>query len=185
MRQRDHCLSSSASQLVLSLIALLVAGCGHGPPERLAAIADYDTPSGDQATIALRSFEVSRPARGLSAFPDGGIAIAVDQGVEVNVCQRGTDKFRQIAVIHEPSKSNPSFSTPLILEWLDTAVRISRYTGGDTVVRLPAGLHIGSASKDHSQRKSLPECEQSLNALRDSNRMPDGTDVTPLDQDAR
>jgi hypothetical protein len=185
MRQSDASISSSTGRLVLTLIALLLAGCDHGPPESLATIADYDTPPANQVTIALRSFEVSRPARGLSAFPDGGIAIAVDQGVEVNVCERGTGKFRQIAVIHEPSRSSPSFSTPLILEWLDTAVRISRYTGGDTVVRLPGGLHTGVAFKDRSQRKSLPQCEQSLNALRGSNRMPDGTTITPLAPETR
>lgn len=176
----SHFSMMRTARIVACLQVLALTGaCGHGPPERFASIADYDTPPTKDVTVALRSFDVSRPARGLSAFPDGGIAIPVDQGVEVNVCEKQSGKFRQVAVIHEASKPNAGFATPFILDWLDTAVRISRYTGGDTVVRLPLGVHVGVGIKDVTQRNSLPECEQSLNDLRNSTRMPDGSTTTP------
>jgi hypothetical protein len=70
------------SLVVLTLVISTLGACGHGPPEYLASIADYDTPSGGRVTIALRSWEVIRPARGISAYPDGGMAIVVDGGVE-------------------------------------------------------------------------------------------------------
>lgn len=170
------------NRAVLALIVSTIGACGHGPPERIASIEDYDTPIGGHVTIALRSFDVSRPARGLSAFPDGGFAIGVDQGVEVNICEQQTGTFRQIAILHEALTARPSFSTPVILQWLDTAVRISRVTGGDTVVALPTGVHTGVSIKEpfHGMHRiALPECEKSLTALRGSNRMPDGTRITP------
>jgi hypothetical protein len=163
--------------IVLPLIAWTMAACGHGPPERLASIGDYDTPAGGHVTIALRSFDVDRPAKGLSAWPDGGIAISLDQGVEVNVCDKATGKFRQIAVLHDPKST--SSATPMILEWLDTAVRITRHSGGDTVVRLPNEFRVGTPPKKMAERVVLPECEESLKALRSSDRMPDGEPVTP------
>jgi hypothetical protein len=179
MRQSVLLTSRLPNRVILLPFSLAVVSCGHGPPERLATIGDYDTPPASRVTIALRSFDVVRPARGLSAFPDGGIAIGLDYGVEVNVCEKVTGRFQQIAVIHEPPKPQPSFGTPMIVEWLDTAVRIKLYTGGDTVVRLPTGFHIGTAPKKPFTRFVLPECEESLNALRYSNRMPDGMAVTP------
>ena len=172
-------MSSLRARILLPVVSSTIVACGHGPPERFAGIGDYDTPAASDVTVALRSFEVTRPARGLSAFPDGGFAIGLDQGVEVNVCDRATGKFQQIAILHEPQKTNPSFSTPMILEWLDTAVRITRYTGGDTVVRLPNEFRVGTSSKKMGERVVLPECEKSLNALRNSDRMPDGKPITP------
>jgi hypothetical protein len=165
--------------IVLPLISWTIAACGHGAPERFATIGDYDTPVGGHVTIALRSFEVDRPAIGLSAWPDGGIGIGLDQGVEVNICDRAAGKFQQIAVLHEPVKSSQSSATPMILEWLDTALRISHYTGGDTVIRLPNGFRVGTPPKKMADRTVLPECEESLKALRSSRRMPDGQPVTP------
>jgi len=179
MRHSVFLMSRLPNRAILLPISLAVVSCGHGPPERFASIGDYDTPAAGHVTIALRSFDVSRPATGLSAFPDGGFAIGLDQGVEVNVCDKVTGRFQQIAVIHEPQRSPSSSATPMILEWLDTAVRITRYTGGDTVVRLPARFHIGTAPKKPVARFVLPECEESLNALRYSDRMPDGMPVTP------
>jgi hypothetical protein len=162
-----------------TIALLLVAGsCGHGPPEGSAEIGDYDTPPGAGVMIALRSFDVVRSPRGLSAFPDGGFAIGVDEGVEVNLCERGIGTFRQIAVLHERPKDRPSFSTPMIVAWLDTAVRITKFGGGDTVVRLPAGVQVGHAPKQQSDRSVLPECAQALDELRRSRRMPDGTPMT-------
>jgi hypothetical protein len=126
---------------------------------------------------------VDRPARGISAYPDGGMPILVDQGVEVNLCEQQTGTFRQIAVLHEPSKGQMGFSTPIIRQWLDTAVRISGYRAArDTVVRLPSGVHTGVSVKDSVSRMhqvTLPECEKSLSALRKSKLMPDGTPQTP------
>ena len=165
--------------MIFPLVSLSVLSCGHGPPERLAAIGDYDTPSAGHVTIALRSFDVSRPAKGLSAFPDGGIAKGLDLGVEVNICDRATGKFRQVATLHERQEPEPTgLATPMIVEWLDTAVRITRYSGGYTVVPLPTGVHVGTGPKDPTKRLVLPECEESLNELRKSNRMPDGMPMT-------
>jgi hypothetical protein len=109
------------------------------------------------------------------------MAIVVDEGVEVNICERQTGTFRQIAVLHE-HKRDAGFATPMVLQWLDTAVRISRYAGGDTVVRLPSGVHTGVSARDsvfRSHQVTLPECKESLTALRESKLMPDGTPQTP------
>jgi hypothetical protein len=164
---------------LVGIVSQLVA-CGYGPPERYASITDYDTAPNGQVTAALRSFDVTRPARGLNAFPDGGFAKGLDQGVEVNICDKTSGTFRQIAVLHEREEQNPRFSSPRIVEWLDTAIRITRYTGGDTVVRLPNALHVGNERKAWSDRVVVPECEASLNTLRRSDRMPDGKPTTPL-----
>ena len=164
----------------LAVVFLLLVACGHGPPEGHAALQGYDTPTGSDVTIALRSFDVTRFPRGLSAFPDGGFAIGIDQGVEVNACDKATGTFRQIAVIHEPQQEKPSFSSPKIVAWLDSAVRITLYTRGDTVVRLPRAFRVGRGTiQVTSPRTVIPECEASLNALRRSERMPDGTPTTP------
>lgn len=168
------------SLVVFTFVIATLGACGHGPPEYSAGIADYDTPVGGHVTIALRSFDVVRRARGISAYPDGGMAIVVDEGVEVNICERQTGTFRQITVLHE--HEGAGFATPLILQWLDTAVRISRYTTGDTVIRLPSGVHTGVSARDSVFRRhqvTLPECKKSLTALRESKLMPDGTPQTP------
>lgn len=166
----------------LTLAAVLSAGiaCGHGPPERSVSIGDYDTPNGVELTIALRGFDVIRPARGLSAIPDGGVAITVDQGVELDLCRKADGAFRQIAVVHEPSDSSrPTLATPTIVAWLDTAVRISSASGKSMDVPLPADLRVGTAPKQRFERRVLPECAKALDELRRSSRMPDGTPVTP------
>lgn len=165
----------------LSTIALLLAAgsCGHGPPEASAQLDDYDTPPGANVTIALRSFDVIRPARGLSAVPDGGLAVTLDLGVEVNLCERAKGTFQQIAVLHERQRDPPSLSTQAIVAWLDTAVRISRFSGSDTVVRLPTGVRVGHTPKQRFERSVLPECAKALDELRASRRMPDGTPMTP------
>ena len=155
-----------------------IAGCWHGPPERTVSIGDYDTPNGAELTIALRDFNVYRPARGLSAIPDGGFPITLDRGVELDACRKGDGTFRQIAVVHEPTEST-SLKTPTILAWLDTAVRISGGAGTEMVIHLPADLHVGTPPKTRLERHVLQECASALEALRSSSRMPDGTSSTP------
>ena len=164
--------------LLIALFSAIIA-CWHGPPERHASLEGYNSPATNDLTIALRSFDVTRPARGLAAFPSGGFAIGLDEGVEVNVCDKATGKFRQIAVVHETIKRAPNFGTPAVMEWLDTAIRITQYTGGDTIVRLPAGLHVGSGRQLSFDRNVIPECKASLTALRNSQRMPNGEAITP------
>jgi hypothetical protein len=170
----------SYSLFVLTLVIATLGACGHGPPEYSASLADYDTPTGGQVTVALRSFIVVRRARGISAYPDGGMAMVVDGGVEVNICEQQTGTFRQIVVLHE--HEHAGVTAPIIRQWLDTAVRISRYSGGDTVVRLPSGVHTGVSIRDSLRRMhevTLPECKKSLTALRASTLMPDGRPQTP------
>ena len=148
--------------------------CGHGPPEGTVSIGDYGSPPGGEMTIALRKFEIGRRARGLSAFPDGGMGISVDAGVEINVCRKATGRFEQVAIVHEGGDGQ-SFSTPQISAWLDTAVRISKVTGGDTIVRLPPTIRVGSELRNHFERVVISECETALRELRLSQIMPDGT----------
>ena len=172
------------NRAVLTLIVSIAGACGYGPPEYSASVGDYHTPIDGHVTIAVRSFEVIRPPRGIYRLPDGGIPLGVDQGIEVNICEQQRGTFRQIAVLHVPVAASSGSSTPLILQWLDTAVRVWRaYTRGDTVIALPTGVHTGVANRDplHQElhRIALPECESSLTALRRSNRMPDGTPITP------
>jgi hypothetical protein len=166
-------------RILLAVLSSTAIACWHAPPERHASLEGYNSPATNELTIALRSFDVSRPARGLAAFPSGGFAIGLDEGVEVNVCDKATGKFRQIAVVHETIKRAPNFGTPGITEWLDTAIRITQYTGGDTIVRLPAGLHVGSGPQSSFDRNVIPECEASLAALRNSQSMPNGEAITP------
>jgi hypothetical protein len=160
---------------VFAVACLVGSGCTYGPPERFVSLEDYDTPPGTEVTIALRSFSVSRPPTGLNAFPDGGFAKDIDGGVEVNVCYRTTGDFRQVAVLHEPWEHVQDLGSPRILDWRDTAIRFTRYSGGDTVARLPRGLHVGLAPRNPLKHFVLPECEASLGALKASHRMPDGT----------
>ena len=164
---------------VLVVLSLPLVACGYGPPESHASISSYGTSPNGGVTVALRDFDVIRPPRGLSRFPDGGFSKGLDQGVEVNVCDKASGTFRRISVIHDPELAQPRYSTPRIVEWLDSAIRITRYTGGDTVVRLPSGLHAGAGRDGSSDRLVIPECETSLKALRSSNQMPDGTPTTP------
>ena len=166
-------------QLTLAITLAAGIACGHGPPERSISIGDYDTPNGAELTIALRGFDVIRRPRGLSAIPDGGVAITVDQGVELDVCRKGEGSFRQIAVVHEPSDSSPTLATPTIVAWLDTAVRITGASGKSMVVPLPTDVHVGAAPKQRFERRVLPECAKALEELRRSHRMPDGTAATP------
>lgn len=168
------------SRSALVLFSLQLVACGYGPPERHASISSYATSPNGEMTVAIREFDVIRPPIGLSRFPDGGFAKGLDQGVEVNVCDKANGTFQQIAVIHDPELPLPRYSTPRIVEWRDSAIRITRYTGGDTVVRLPNGLHVGAGGNDSSNRVVIPECEGALQALRRSNRMPNGTPTTPL-----
>ena len=155
-------------QLALAAIISAAMACGHGPPERNISVGDYDTPNGTELTIALRGFDVIRRARGLSAIPDGGVAITVDQGVEVDVCRKTDSTFREIAVVHEPSDTRPTLATPTILAWLDTAVRITRASGTTLTVPLPGDLHVGTAPKQRFERRVIPECAKALEALRRS-----------------
>lgn len=172
-------MAGHARYLRLAAILFASISCGHGPPERSVSIGDYDTPNGAELTVALRSFAVIRRPRGLSAFPDGGFAITVDQGVELNVCRKLDGSFRQIAVVHEPADSTPALATPKIAAWLDTAVRISGVSGRDTVVRLSSDVRVGTAPKERFEQRVLPECAQALETLRRSKHMPDGAAVTP------
>jgi hypothetical protein len=153
--------------------------CGHGPPERSVSLDDYATPNGTDVTIALRGFDVTRRARGLSAIPDGGFAITVDQGVEVNACHKREGTFHQIGVAHETVDSAPRLATPTIIAWLDTAVRLGGVSGKVLLVRLPADMHVGMATRQETEGRVLPECAKALEELRRSTRMPDGTAATP------
>ena len=166
----------------LALAGALSTGiaCGHGPAERSVSIGDYDTPNGAELTIALRSFDVFRPARGLSAIP--GTADSRSPWIAVSSSTRAKKldgSFRQIAVVHEPAESTASFATPKIIAWLDTAVRITGTTGKEIVVRLPNDVHVGTPPKQRLVQRVLPECVRALDDLRRSNRMPDGAPVTP------
>ena len=174
-------MTGHSRQLVLNAVLSAAAACGHGPPERSVSLGDYDTPHGVELTIALRSFDVMRRARGLSAIPAGGVAITLDQGVELSVCRKTDGVFRQIAVVHEPSDSGrPALNTPMIVAWLDTAVRISSASGKRMVVPLPADVRVGTAPKQQFEQRVLPECAKALDELRRSRQMPDGTPATPL-----
>ena len=166
-------------KLAFAIVSFTMIGCGHGPPERTVSIGDYDSPNGAEVTIALREFDVSRRPRGLSAFPGGGFPITLDRGVEINACRKGDGGFRQIAVMHEQVDSAARFDTPLIVAWLDTAVRIQGTTRKEMVVRLPADIHVGTLPKPLLQKRVLPECASALAELRRSSRMPDATPSTP------
>ena len=170
---------SVTTAATLAVVCFATASCTYGPPERFVQLKDYDTPPGSAVTIALRTFSVTRRASGLSAFPDGGKAKELDEGFEINACEKTTGVFRQVAVIHEHPNPDLDLAAPSILEWRDTAVRINRNSGGDTVVSLPRGLYVGSARKVRFSNAVLPECQKSLYALRTSHRMPDGTSETP------
>lgn len=165
--------------LTLALVLAMGTSCGHGPPERNVSLGDYATPSDGELTIALRGFGVTRRARGLSAMPDGGFPITVDQGVEVNACHKGEGTFHQIGVAHETVDSASRLTTPTIIAWLDTAVRFGGVSGKVLLARLPADMHVGIAAKQEAERRVLPECAKALDELRRSTRMPDGTVATP------
>lgn len=172
MKTRERCLT-------VALVLAAGISCGHGPPERSVSLGDYATPNGGEVTIALRGFDVSRRARGLSAIPDGGFPITVDQGVEVNACRKGEGTFHQIDISHETVDSAPRLTTPTIIAWLDTAVRFGGVSGKVSLVRLPADMHVGIATKQETERRVLPECARAFDELRRSTRMPDGTTATP------
>ena len=164
----------NSRELTLAAVLCASAACGHGPPERSVSLGDYDTPNGTELTVALRGFDVTRRARGLSAIPDGGIAITVDHGVELDVCRKIDSTFRQIALVHEPRDSSPTLATPTIVAWLDTAVRITSASGKVMVVPLPSGVRVGTAPKQRFERRVVPECAKALESLRRATRMPDG-----------
>jgi hypothetical protein len=165
------------------VLGLAMLACGHGPPERYGrGLEDYATPTGRDVTVALRSYGVSRPAIGLSAMPDGGIAMILDGGIEINVCTKATRRFKQIAVVHEsPKRLAEGQRSPQIIAWRDTAVLVSQNSSGDTLIILPPDVRVGSSRRESFERNTVPECQASLDSLRNSRRLPDGS----LDTDGR
>jgi len=157
-------------------------GCGHGPPESYADLGDYGSPPGYDVAVALRSFYVMRHANGLNALPDGGISNTVDGGIEVNLCTSAVPRFVQIAVIHEsPKDLAVNRTSPFIVAWRDTAVVVTQYAGGDTLIRLPANVRVGSEGKEKYDHTLVPACRAALDTLQNSRRMPDGSPISTFD----
>jgi hypothetical protein len=163
---------------IAPFVCLSLLACGHGPPEGYAEMGDFGSPPGHDVAVALRSFSVIRHANGLNALPDGGISKTLDGGVEINLCTAATPRFIQIAVIHEPpNELAVQRSTPFIVAWRDTAVLVTRYSGGDTLVRLPANVRVGTARREKYDRTVVPACQAALKSLQNSQRMPDGSPI--------
>lgn len=162
------------------MMSLALSACGHGAPERYGrGVEDYATPPAGDVTVGIRSFFVSRPARGLSAIPDGGIGIVLDGGVEINVCTKATRQFRRIAVVHEsPKLLAEGVSTPGIKAWRDTAVLVTLTATGDTLIVLPRDIKVGSGNREKFQRIVIPQCQAALDSLNDLRLLPDGSPVT-------
>jgi len=160
------------------LVCVALLACGHGPPENYAEMGDFGSPPGHDVAIALRGFTVIRHANGLNALPDGGISKTLDGGVEVNICTATAPRFVQLAVIHEPPKRlAETRSTPFIVAWRDTAVLITQYSGGDTLIRLPSDVRVGTGTRKKYDRTVVPACQAALESLQSSKRMPDGSPV--------
>jgi hypothetical protein len=80
-----------------------LAACTYGPPERQREFDEFMTAPDSSVTAYLRGFDALRWANGISAFPDGGIPKKAGSGVDIFLCQRGQDVFRQIARVNVPA----------------------------------------------------------------------------------
>lgn len=70
----------------LLILALLGAGCTYGPPELHPTIANHVmAPGAPRVAFALLATR-SRAATGLSTFPDGGVAMVLNEAAAVYLC---------------------------------------------------------------------------------------------------
>jgi hypothetical protein len=170
----------SVTERTALLVPLFFCGCGHGPAERYGrGVDDYATSPRGDGTVAIRSFAVSRPAIGLSAMPDGGIAKILDGGIEVNVCTKASQRFQQVAVVHEPTERLAERrQTPEIVAWRDSAVSGTQTSAGDTLIILPQGIRTGSGLRPRFHKSVIPECQAALDSLNNLKVLPDGSPVT-------
>jgi hypothetical protein len=161
--------------IIFIIGCLATMSCWHGPPEGVIWISDFDVAPDGRLMIALRPFYVARDARGLSAFPDGGLPRYVDQGVEAYLCDKGGGSFTKIGYLHAMGDTASGFGDSKVREWGDSTVTFSREKVSDVTLPLPRGVHAGVGPRHQFFANALPECQAALNALGSSNRMPDGT----------
>lgn len=124
--------------LAASLVA--IGACTHGPPEDRSVAYAARIPYGRELVVVVHH-ERLRPATGLSAFPDGGVARILLQEVRVYWANASTGELREWAHLELPK----SF-------WSATRVGVAG-VAADTVYMVVSGCADSPCPGDHWDRR--------------------------------
>jgi hypothetical protein len=106
------------------MAVLLLAGCTHGPPELHIAVANHAmAPDGRRVGFAVHALR-SRQATGLSAFPDGGVPLVLNEGVAIYLCDTATLKVDRVWQQDRPQAFRSGFG-PWMGPWTEQGIYFS------------------------------------------------------------
>ena len=115
------------------LVLLALVACTYGPPRRTQHVSGVLDDSARASVVILQAYHIHRPPTGLAAFPDGGVARTIEEGIEVLRCDRASGRVTLLArILREPGIRSEFSATPV--RWLgDTlVVRVHGSTGTET-----------------------------------------------------
>jgi len=173
--RRLACDRRGPSWRVYTFLSLsVVAACSYGPPERYREFEEFMTAQDSSVTAYLRGFSALRLPRGIAAFPDGGIPKKASSGVELFLCQRGKNRFRQIARVSVPLPMQDRGQYHL-KGWIGNLL-VLQLSGDSSLVRiLPSGAADTAGSVYTTwpiapglAGFALPECQHALDSLNHS-----------------
>ena len=160
-----------------ALASLALVACTYGPPRRtqhVAGVLDDST----RATVAiLQAYHVHRPPTGLSAFPDGGVARTIEEGIEVLRCDRASGRVTLLArILRGPDIRSEFSATPVRWQGDTLVVRLHGSTGretgeGETRIRhlgvLPDGTTLDVAETTPASRGASADgsCRAAVDSL--------------------
>jgi hypothetical protein len=149
-----------------------IAACSYGPPERYREFDEFMSSPDSSVTAYLRGFTALRLPRGLLAFPDGGIPKKASSGVELFLCERGNDRFRQLTRVSVPAPMQDRGQYHL-KGWIGEFVVLELSGDSSATVRIrPTGV-VDSAGSAYATQPvarglrafALPECQHALDSL--------------------
>jgi hypothetical protein len=158
---------------ICAFVALsAIAACSYGPPERYREFDEFMTAPDSSVTAYLRGFNALRLPRGIAAFPDGGIPKKASSGVEVFLCQRDKDFFRQIARVNVPGPMQDRGQYHL-KGWIGELLVLQLSGDSTIVVRIHRTGAADTAGSVYATRPitpglpgvALPECRRALDSL--------------------
>ena len=107
-----------------AVTALVIAACTYGVPEVRVTITNHVmAPSGARVAFAVHAIR-SRAPTGLSAFPDGGVALVLNEGAAIYVCDTATLKVERIWQMDRPAEFRSGFG-PWIGPWTQAGLYLS------------------------------------------------------------
>jgi hypothetical protein len=154
----------------------LLATCSHGPPKIRAHIANVRAKPDSQVIAAAVEYVKFREAKGINAFPNGGIPKVLDQKAKIYLCDAQTLEVTKVASV-TPKDTVRLGWQPWILGWLGDSL-FFKISGQKGTKRHNSNLNIIIYRIDPDGRVSeIPDAPAGLVFQNNTGPLPQGTFV--------